>query len=206
MLSSENRKDLIEDINENISFTFEEITPSIAVNRYGEGFKQQNPYILIEFLPANRPKFRSVSDVIGKATTNGQYKQYGYCQIEEVSLYCYAGEFHNENNVNGRDLVMHLADTVRIWILRNWEQLLWKMNASFDRSEDLNIIRDLSTYDPNTQSLIYCTKISFFLRTQVRWDKIPELFEGEEIVEKIGVFGKSTSEDEYEFIERIEVD
>lgn len=206
MLTEKNRGDLIEDLNNNLSFTYEEYTPTVVVNRHGEGFRETHPYVLVGFLPANRPKFRSIGDVIGKATESGQYKQYGYCQIEEANIYCYCGEYHNQNDINGRLLTWHLADTVRLWILRNWEQLLWKMGASFDRSVDLNIIKDLSTYDPTTESMIYCYGLSFLLRTQVRWDKIPDTFEGEDIVEEIALYMKSTQEEDYEFIKRIKVD
>lgn len=203
MLFETERGILIKDLSDNLVFEYEEYTPELKVRRYGEGFRTEHPYILVEFLPANRPKFRSISDVIGNATENGQYLQYGYCQLEQVTIYCYCSEYANANKINGRIFTEQIANTVRLWILRNWEKLLLSMNASFERAEDLNIIRDLSAYDPNQESFIYCYSTSFFLRTSVRWDKIPDVFEGEEIVEEIGVFAKSTSEEEYDYLYRV---
>lgn len=204
MLTEQNRVDIIEDFQKNLHFKYMEFTPTVNIYRYGEGFEKKNPYILTEFLPAKRSRFKSISDVIGNATPNGQYKQYGYCQIELMSLYCYSGEFHDDNDLNGRLLTYALANTLLVYILRNLEQLLWKMYASFDRGEDINI-KDNSYYDPNTASKIYCYSIDVYLRTQMRWDKIPNTFEEEEILEKISVFGKTTDQENYNLIKRIDV-
>ena len=91
MLTEINRQGLIEDLQKNINFSYQDYNPEVNVFRSGEGFNRENPYILIEFLPANRKKFRSISDVIGNATPQGEYKQYGWCQIELCSIYCYCG-------------------------------------------------------------------------------------------------------------------
>jgi hypothetical protein len=97
-----------------------------------------------------------------------------------------------------------MAMTTLRWVQRNWEQLLWKMYASWDRGEDMFAIFDESFYDPDTATQIYCYRISLYIRTQVRWDKIPERFEGEELVDKIGAYGKSTNEEDYRLIKNIE--
>jgi hypothetical protein len=204
MLTEANRKDLIEDLQRNLRFDFQGYSPPLNVYRYGEGFDRNQPYILVEFLPSNRAKFRSISDIIGPATPLGEYKQYGYCQIENCIIYCYCGEFPKEFSLNGRFFTEAMATTTLRWVQRNWEQLLWKMYASWDRGEDMFAIYDESYYDPDTATQVYCYRISLYIRTQVRWDKIPERFAGEELVNIIGTYGKSTNEEEYRLIKRIE--
>lgn len=204
MLSETNRGVLIEDLHKNLLFEYQGYSPPLNVYRYGEGFQRDQPYILIDFMPANRAKFRSISDVIGNATPNGQYKQYGYCQIENCVIYCYCGEFPNDFGLNGRLFTEAMAITTLEWVQRNWETLLWKMYASFDRAEDMFAYFDQSFYDQDTGSQIYCYNINLYLRTQVRWDKIPKQFEGEELVDIIGAYGKSTQEDDLRLIKRIE--
>ena len=78
------------------------------------------------------------------------------------------------------------------------------MYASFDRGEDINI-KDNTYYDPNTAIKIYCYSFDVYLRTQMRWDKIPDTFEGDDILEKIGVFGKTVDQENYNLIKRIDV-
>jgi hypothetical protein len=204
MLSEENRKDLIEDLHKNLLFEFQGYSPPVNVFRSGEGFAREQPYILVEFLTSNRAIFRSISDVIGPATPNGQYKQYGYCQIENCVIYCYCGEFPKNFGLNGRFFTEAMAMTSLTWVQRNWEQLLWKMYASWDRGEDMWQLHDDSFYDQDTGTQTYCYRLSLYIRTQVRWDKIPKSFEGEELVNIIGAYGKSTQEDEYKLIKRIE--
>jgi len=205
MLTEDNRDYIVEEMHNDLTFTFNGFTPTVNVYRYGEGFDVEFPYILIEFLPANRNKFRSISDVIGDATPSGQYKQYGFCQLELASIYCYCGEFHNTYALSGRKLTYHLAEIALNYIQRNWEQILWDMNACIDRLENLWIIKDISRYDSDKGSKIYCYAIDVYLRTQMRWNKIPVGFEEEDIIEQIGVFGKSTQEDEYKLIKQIRV-
>ncbi|MEE9438991.1 MAG: hypothetical protein V3V14_08335 [Saprospiraceae bacterium] len=205
MLTEINRKDLIEDLHKNINFSYQQYNPDINVFRSGEGFDRKNPYILVEFLPANRKKFRSISDVIGKATEHGQYKQYGYCQIELCSIYCYCGEFVKERSINGRIFTNELAANILKYIMRNWESVLWKMYASFDRSEDI-VIRDVSTYNPETGTMVYCYSIDLYLRTQFRWDKIPPEHTEDTVALKAGLFVKSTNEEDYNLLININVE
>lgn len=205
MLTEINRKDLIEDLQKNINFSYGQYNPDINVFRSGEGFDRKNPYILVEFLPANRKKFRSISDVIGKATEHGQYKQYGYCQIELCSIYCYCGEFVKERSINGRIFTNELATNILKYIMRNWETVLWKMYASFDRSEDI-VIRDVSTYNPETGTMVYCYSIDLYLRTQFRWDKIPPEHTEDAVALKAGLFVKSTNEEDYNLLININVE
>lgn len=207
MFSEDEREFIIEDIQKNLNFRYLGFTPPVKVYRYGEGFERSLPYILIEFLPANRNKFRSISDFIGNATPAGQYAQYGFCQMEVINVYCYCGEFHNEWNLNGRKLTYHLAETVLKYVQRNWEQIFWKMYASIDRAETLYAIKDSSYYDDNTGSKIYCYSFDVYARTQMRWNKIPPTFDGEEIIEEISeLWIKSSNEgEEYKLIGKIKV-
>lgn len=204
MLSEDNREYIIEDMHRNLNFKYQEYIPPVNIFRYGESFDKQVPYILIDFLPANRNKFRSISDYIGDASPAGQYKQYGFCQIEVITLYCYCGEFHNSFQLNGRKLTYHLAEIALSYVQRNWEQILWKMYASLDRVDTLYTIKDLSYFDETTASKIYCYSFDVYVRTQVRWNKVPPEFDidnDEEICEGISeTWVKTQTEEEYKLI------
>ena len=205
MLNEEQRGQLIEDLQKNVHFSYQGYEPDVNVFRSGDGFDRENPYILVEFLPANRKKFQSISDVIGSASECGQYKQYGYCQIELCSIYCYCGEYPNERDLNGRLFTDHMAQTILKYVLRNWESLLWNMYASFDRSEDI-IVRDVSTYNPETGTQIYCYSVDLYLRTQMRWNKIPPSHTEDTIMLKAGLYMKSTNEEDYNLLENLNVE
>lgn len=205
MLTEVNRKDLIEDLHKNINFSYQDYNPEVNVNRSGEGFDRKNPYILVDFLPANRKKFQSISDIIGNATPKGEYKQYGYCQIELCSVYCYCGEYIKERSINGRIFTNELATKVLMYIMRNWESILWKMYASFDRSEDI-VIRDVSTYDPDIGTMVYCYSIDLYLRTQFRWNKVPPDHTEEAVVLNAGVYLKNTTEENFNLLQNINVE
>lgn len=205
MLSEDNRDYIIDDLHDNLLFKHMEFTPIVDVYRYGEGVELENPYILVEFLPANRNKFRSISDVIGNATPSGQYKQYGFCQLEMCSIYCYSGEFHKDYNLNGRKLTYALAEQVLTYIQKNWESILWSMYASLDRAESLWFIRDVSYYDQSKGSKVYCYSIDVYIRTQMRWNKVPDTFEEEDVVEQTMLYMKHTDEEEFSIIKHIDV-
>ncbi len=202
MFSEDQREYIIEDLHKNLVFRFLQYTPPVSVNRYGEGFDKTLPYVLIEFLPANRNKFRSISDIIGNASPNGQYKQYGFCQMEVINIYCYCGEFHDTYKLNGRKLTYHLAETILIYVQKNWENIFKGMYASFDRAETMWAIKDSSYFDEGSASKIYCYSFDVYARTQMRWNKIPSTFDGEEeIVEGISeVLVKSINENNYKLI------
>jgi len=202
MFKEDEREFIIEDMHKNLSFRFYEYTPPVNVYRYGESFDKNLPYVLLEFLPANRNKFRSISDYIGDATPNGRYKQYGFCQMEVINVYCYCGEFHNNFKLNGRKLTAYLAETVMSYAQKNWEQMLWKMYASIDRAETLWALKDSSYYDNNTASKVYCYEFDVYARTQMRWNKIPSSYDGNEgIIEEISeVSLKTQNEEEFKLI------
>ncbi len=177
MLTSTARNTIVDRVN-GLDFTYQSLDPQVKVYRYGDGFSRENPTILVQFLPANRKKFQSVSDVIGKAV--GDYYQYGYCQIELCSIHVYCQEKHKTADkltvINGRMLGEFLAEVVLEDVLKVWENILFDFNASFDRKEAI-VIKDLSTYDPVTETRIYNYDIDVYLRTQFRWDKVPDGYE-----------------------------
>ena len=207
MFSEDQREYIIEDMHKNINFKYLEYTPPVKVYRYGESFDKSTPYVLVEFLPANRNKFRSISDFIGYASPAGQYAQYGFCQMEVINVYCYCGEFHNNFELNGRKLTAHLAEVVLNYVQKNWEQIFWKMYASIDRAETLWSLKDSSYYDDNTASKIYCYSFDVYARTQMRWNKIPDSFDGEEeVCEAISeILVQNQTEEELRLIGNIKV-
>jgi len=184
MLKETERNTLVDRIN-SLDFTYQGKDPQVKVYRYGEGFSRINPTILVQFFPANRKKFQSVSDVIGK--TVGDYYQYAYCQIELCSIHCYCQEKHQSADkttlINGRMLCYDMAIKCLEDILKVWEDVLYDFDATLDMKEAI-IVKDLSTYDPVTETRIYNYDIDVYLRTQFRWDKVPDGYEeGDDLAE-----------------------
>ena len=178
MLKSTERDTIVDRVN-SLDFTYESFDPQVKVYRYGEGFSRINPTVLVQFLPANRKRFQSVGDVIGKA--KGDYYQYGYCQVELCTIHVYCQEKHESadktTTINGRIIGEHISETILSDILKVWENILCDFNAAFDRKETVPIIRDLSTYDPVTETRIYNYDIDVYIRTRFVWDKVPDGYE-----------------------------
>ena len=134
MLIETERNTIVDRVN-GLDFTYQLLDPQVKVYRYGDGFSRINPTILVQFMPANRKKFQSISDVIGKA--KGDYYQYGYCQIELCSIHIYCQEKHETadklTEINGRTLVGHISEIVLEDVLKVWENILFDFNASLDR-------------------------------------------------------------------------
>jgi len=188
MLKETERNVFVDDIN-GLDFTYESHDPQVKVYRYGEGFSRLNPTILVGFMPSNRKRFQSVSDVIGHA--KGDYYQYGFCQVELCTIHCYCQEKHKtadqSTTINGRMLCYDMAEKCLNRVLKVWENILADFNATLDRKETI-VIKDLSTYDPATETRIYNYDIDVYLRTQFRWDKVPAGYEEEDDLAEIVEF------------------
>jgi len=188
MLKSTERNTLVDRVN-SLDFTYQSKDPQVKVYRYGEGFSRENPTILIQFMPANRRKFASVSDAIGKA--DGDYYRYGFCQIELCSIHIYCQEKHQSADkttvINGRMIGEFIAEIVLKDVLVVWENILFDFYASLDRKEAI-VIKDLSTYDPVTETRIYNYDIDVYLRTAFKWDKVPDGYNEEDDLAEIVEF------------------
>ena len=188
MLKETERNFIVDRIN-GLDFTYQELDPQVKVLRYGDGFSRKNPVILVGFMPSNRKRFQSVSDVIGKA--KGDYYQYGFCQIELCTIHCYCHEEHEtadkSTSINGRMLCYDMAEKCLYRVLKVWENILYDFNATLDRKETI-VIKDLSTYNPATETRIYNYDIDVYLRTQFRWDKVPDGYEEDnDLAEIVGL-------------------
>lgn len=199
MLKETERNTFVDDIN-GLDFTYQGHDPQVKVLRYGEGFPRENPVVLVGFMPSNRKRFQSVGDVIGHA--KGDYYQYGFCQIELCTIHCYCQEEHEtadkSTSINGRMLCYDMAQKCLIRVLKYWENILFDFNATLDRKETI-VIKDLSMYDPTIETRIYNYDIDVYLRTQFRWDKVPDGYDEEvdlaEIVEfEVEEIGQETKD------------
>lgn len=187
MLTETNRGIFIKHVREDINYDYGDYSPNLKVLRFFEGHDWKNPQILIDFLPANRSKFQSVSNIIGNASEHGQYHIFGYCQLENCLIRCYAGKHENNRELNGRLLAEHFAQKTAKYILRNGDELLKTMNASLELFEPFGF-KNASFYDFRKGSMVYVYELSFLIRTLFSWDNKPEDYEGEDdIVEKIQV-------------------
>ncbi len=189
-LNTDLKNALIDDIKENVDFTYQTLDPQVKVYRYGDGFSRINPTIMIQFLPSNRKRFQSVSDVIGKA--EGDYYRYGYARIELCTIHVYCQEKHETadktTTINGRILAEFIAEKCHERVLKVWENILFDYNASFDRIDTIPIIRDLSLYDEISETQIYNYDIDVYLRIPFTWDKVPDGYdESDDLVNTLSI-------------------
>ena len=198
MLTESERATLVDDINsDRLDFTYGDFEPEVKVYRFKEGFKKHRPLVLMEFLPANRSKFRSLSNAIGVDV--GKYVEYGYCQLEYCAFKCYCGEFHDNKALNGRLLAEYILQVIRKHVFKNWDYLLRDMAACIDKFEEVSI-RDVTKYEVQqaTKTVVY--EMELYLRTQFRWRKTPDDYEPAPI-ERIGVLYRESGDSEYEYEE-----
>ena len=134
MSDSDLRNALVDDI-KGLDFTYQTLDPQVKVYRSNEGFPKIHPSVLIGFLPSNRKRFQSISNVIGKA--EGDYYRYGYARIELCTIHCYCSEDHKTADkttaFNGRMLCEFIAEKCLERVLKVWENILFDYRASFDR-------------------------------------------------------------------------
>lgn len=196
MLTEAERAVLVDDIaSDRLDFTLGDFVPDVKVYRFKEGFSKHRPLIMIEFLPANRSKFRSVANAIGIA--QGRYVEYGYCQMEYCAFKCYCGEFHDGKELNGRILAEHILQVIRKHVLKNWGYVLKDMAATLDTNEEV-AIRDVTTYERRFASKVYVYEMEIYLRTQFRWNRVPDDYVPAP-VEEIGVFYKEDREEVFQY-------
>ena len=202
MLTEEQREIFVNDFKQNVTWEYDdwEIDPKII--REGAVIDKKRPNIVFGFKPTSRRKFRSISDVVGNATEQGQYKEYGWCQLEQCTIRFYCNENHKNRAYNGRTIAEHMARLGMTRVIRNWDGMFIQLGLAFDRSEDIGIINDDSIFDPITKTYFYIYEISFMIRTHFRWNYIPDDYVEEDILLSIGIEYKSVNEDvsKYKYI------
>ena len=205
MLTEVQREIFVNDFKQNITWKYDswDIDPKII--REGAVIDKKRPNIVFSFKPTSRRKFRSISEVVGNATPQGQYKEYGWCQPEQCVIRFYCHEHHKERSYNGRTIAEHMSRLGMIRIIREWDGLFFEFGLAFDRNEDLGIVNDVSIFDPITKTYFYIFEISFMIRTHFRWNYIPSDYTEELIMEGIIIDYKSIQEDAYK-IKRISVE
>lgn len=200
MLTEEARAEITDAFYDNIDYSYNDFTPTARVWRMGEGFSKEDlPIVLIKFLPTSIRKFESVSDVIGWATEDKRYYNYGYCQVENCSVHCYSGAFHDDKALNGRLYASHLAnEALKVILTGKLDTVLAKYGARRERDHNLTV-KDASAFHREMQSHLYEYDVDFDVRTSLVWNRVPPEYEdGENYVKKMGLYFKSTN-DEYTY-------
>jgi len=197
MLNESERATLVDSIRNNITFTYGTFEPDVEVVRFREGFKRSTPTIRIEFLPANRSKFRSVGNAIGIAS--GSFVEYGYCQLEYVAFKCYCDEFHDNKTISGRLLAEHFLQLIRKYVLVYWNPILRNMGACIDSFEEF-AVRDVTAYQRKFATKVVVYEMEIYLRTQFRWRKTPDDYVPAP-VERIGLYDRRDGEVDYDYEE-----
>ena len=64
---------LLNDLEDNVDWTYKGWSPSLKVWRAGEPHPQSLPYVVVDNMPVPDPKFQSLADVLGREN-NDYYK------------------------------------------------------------------------------------------------------------------------------------
>lgn len=166
-LTEAQRGNLIDDIQNNVDFSYNGWSPSLNVWRAKESHKVDLPFVVVDFLPTSRKKFASLGDIIGRI--DDLHYQFGYCELEVVNVSVHANKYHNDRNILGRDFCNDTLLKIRRRILAFWNDILKPYGASLERGININI-RDLSNYKPDVGTRYYEYDMDVYLRTDVRWD------------------------------------
>lgn len=169
---------LIDDLQNNVDFTFNGWDPNIQVWRAGEGHKRNLPYVTVDFITLTDKKFASMADIVGRVD-DFRY-EYAYCEIEVVVISFYANKYHNNGTIRGRDLAKESMIKIRKRILAFWNEILLDFNASIDRGMHTPI-KDLTNAYPDVKTRVHEFELTFYLRTDVRWYKE---WEDDEVIEE----------------------
>ena len=179
MLYESTHDKLIDDIQNQVDFSYGAWDPSIQVWRAGEGFKREFPYVAIDFIATSMKKFPSLADVVGRI--DDIYFTYAYCELELCTVTVFTKKYHNNNNVRGRNYAVVLANRIRTRILAFWNDILKDNKASIDRSKAMPV-RDLTNYRDESGDRVHEYDINIFIRTDVRWSRMPSTYEVEKIL------------------------
>jgi hypothetical protein len=179
MLYESTHDKLIDDIQNQLDFSYGAWDPPIKVWRAGEGFKREFPYVAIDFIATSLKRFPSLADVVGRI--DDIYFTYAYCELELCTITVFTRKYHNNNLVRGRSYAVILADRIRKRILAFWNDILKDNKASIDRSRAMPV-RDLTNYRADTGDRVHEYDINIFIRTDVRWSRMPSTYEVEEVL------------------------
>jgi len=199
MLTEEEREILVNDFKQNVTWEYDSWDIDPVIMREGATIKKKRANIVISFKPTSRFKFASISDVIGNATDQGEYKNYGKCQLEQCVMRFYCNEHHRNRTYNGRTIAEYMARIGMNRVIREWDGLFFQFGLAFDRQEQLGVIDDVSLFDQKTKTWFYIFEISFMIRTHFRWNYIPDDYVEDVIVESIGINYKSENQDTFRY-------
>jgi len=173
---------LIDDIKNYVSFVYNDWDIEPTIMREHSGYPKKNPFITIGFLPTPRAKFKSISNAIGYMTNDQNFVEYGFCQLEKITIRCFANKLHKSRTIEGRFIVEFMATQIRDRVLKMWQYtLLHEMYASLD---DPNImVADKSFMDRNRGTMSYVSELDFNIRTQSRWNIKPTNYESKPIID-----------------------
>lgn len=178
---------LINDLQNQIDFSYNGWSPAVLVWRAGEGHERKLPYIAVDFIETSDKRFPSFADIVGRI--DDKRYEYAFCETEFVTVTCYAKKYHYNDTIRGRSYAFEILDQIRTRILAYWsDTILNKYNHSVDRSRGAPI-RDLTLFDTETATRVHEIELTVFLKTDVRWYKtLPLGEEGEIRAEKSYIF------------------
>lgn len=178
MLYESTHDKLIDDIQLQVDFSYGAWDPPIKVWRAGEGFERELPYVAIDFISTSMKMFPSLADIVGRI--DDIYFTYAYCELELCTVTVFTKKYHNNNLVRGRNYAVVLANRIRTRILAFWNDILKDNKASIDRSKAMPV-RDLTNFRTESGDRIHEYEVDVFIRTDVRWSRMPDNYEVEVI-------------------------
>lgn len=200
MLTKTQRDELIQSIRDNVDFSYGDLSePSIEVKRNNERFDMKEVRVVVQFLPIRGALFKSVSNVIGHATEDKQYLQYGYCQQEMCSITAYCEEFvFEDHKFGGRGFADNMIRQILMHVMKNWDGILRQYGAAIHSGVDIPI-EDRTIQNARLGKIIYGYGFDVYLKTQFNWNKVPEDYEEGPLVKYISY--KTHKDEDYKFIQ-----
>ena len=161
---------MIEDLQNNIDFSYLGWSPAIKVWRAGDGFEREFPYVAVDYIGTSEKKFASLGDIVERV--DDQRYEYAYCELELVNITIYTKKNHNNGTIRGRAYGYEILGRIRERIFSRWtNNILYKYNASVERGRNAPI-RDLTKFDTETAIREHELELDMFLRTDVRWYRV----------------------------------
>lgn len=171
---------VIDDIQNELDFSYLGWSPSIQVWRAGEGHERILPYVAVDFIETSDKRHASFADIVGRI--DDRRYEYAFCETEVVTITVYAKKYHNNDTIRGRSYANEILSRIRRRVLAYWsDKVLYDYNHSVDRSRGVPI-RDLTAFDTETTTRIHEIELTVFLKTDVRWYK--DLPQGQEASER----------------------
>jgi hypothetical protein len=171
MLTEANRAILVDDIEKNVDYSYEDYNTGskVFIFRDREPITRELPSVMMRFLPTGEPVGARYNNYLKEESG---YAVYGYGELEAIRIVIYThqmcegtGSIHH-GKIIADDYIRKIETRIR----KYWPKMLWDMEA---RLREANfMIDDISDFLQGTERQGF--ELSFFIVSTRKWDYKPE--------------------------------